>query len=557
MTRPALGRSAHASVSLATAMVFARALPYPLQANWDDGRFIIDNADAHEVSWRALSSIFGGTHFEAYHPLHLLSYWLDVPWAGANGLVLHAVSLALWVVAANLLLRVFGALGLLPGAAIVACLACVVHPVQVEAVSWATGRKDALALLFASACMLAHFSSERAFDRNAWLARGAYVLAALSKTTTLPLPLVLIAGDVLIRKRPLRQALLAQVPSLALGAGLSWIVVSIWRQQNMLRDTLTATALPARVAATVGHSLATALWPSATSPMYDVRAIGTAGAPAILACVSLLVAALLAWRAGARRVLFGLCAFVLLLLPVCNAIPMYFPYQDRYLSLPLVGLAFVLGAVVDSALAQGAGRIALLLGALAVLALGLRTAQYEGVWQSETRLWGHAASTQPNAYYAWTKLGEVRRKNGDLYGAIRAYQQLIRIDPLRKLGYAALFQAVALRDEALHGLAPSRAESYSQALYAALDDVEDLRTLAARLLRTGYVRAFEVPMGRLLALAPLPDDALEHAALAQFEQQRPLVCLFYLERMQKPTRKPLMQALAQSARELRGHAPVL
>ena len=73
--------------------------------------------------------------------------------------------------------------------------------------SWATGRKDVLAMLFASACVLAQFSSERALDRNAWLARSAYLLGALSKTTILPLPLVLIAGDVLLRGRPLRRAL--------------------------------------------------------------------------------------------------------------------------------------------------------------------------------------------------------------------------------------------------------------------------------------------------------------------------------------------------------------
>jgi hypothetical protein len=192
-----------------------------------------------------------------------------------------------------------------------------------------------------------------------------------------------------------------------------------------------------------------------------------------------------------------------------------------------------------------------------VIALALRTVQYEGVWQSETRLWGHAARTQPSAYYAWTKLGEVRRKQGDLYGAILAYEQLVRLDPQRKLGYAALFEAVALRDEKLHAIAPSHAEDYAKAFYAALDDAEDLRQLAGRLLRAGYVRAFELPMGRALQLAPMPDDALEHAAALQFEHNQPAVALFYLERMQRPTQQPVLQALAQRARALRGNGPAL
>jgi hypothetical protein len=194
---------------------------------------------------------------------------------------------------------------------------------------------------------------------------------------------------------------------------------------------------------------------------------------------------------------------------------------------------------------------------LVLVALALRTLEYEGAWQNERRLWGHAVSAQPNAYYAWTKLGEVRRDEGDLYGAIRAYRHLLRIDPQRKLGYAALFEAVALRDEKLRQLAPSRAERYAQAFYLALDDTPDLRALAGRLLLAGYVRSFELPMGLVLSREPMPDDALERAATMQFKKLQPSVGLFYLEHMQKPTRQPMLQALAERARELRGNAPVL
>ena len=146
--------AAHALLSLATLATFARALPYPLQLNWDDGRFIVDNPDVHEVSLRALSSIFGAPHFQAYHPLHLLSYWLDVPWAGADAPVLHAVSLGLWLLGVNVLLRVFARLGLSVAAALIAALAFALHPVQVEAVSWATGAQGraGAAVLRARAC---------------------------------------------------------------------------------------------------------------------------------------------------------------------------------------------------------------------------------------------------------------------------------------------------------------------------------------------------------------------------------------------------------------------
>jgi hypothetical protein len=553
------GLQAHVLLSLATVATFARAVPYPLQVNWDDGRFIVDNPDAHEVSMRALRSIFGAPHFQAYHPLHLLSYWLDVPWAGADGPVLHAVSLAIWLLGVNVLLRVFAHLGLSVVAAMIAAMAFALHPVQVEAVSWATGRKDALALLFSAACMLAHLRSRHGLDRHAWLARGAFVLAALSKTTSLPLPAVLVACDVLLRRISLRRALSVQLPSILLALGLGAATVQIWSEQNMLRAPDVAGPLFARVAASYAHALGTALWPSAVSPLYSERAASAGAVWPWIACALLAGAALLAYRRRAFSALFALAAFTFWMLPVSNLLPMYFPYQDRYLSLPLIGLCFGLGSALDAARASGYadGRVAGALAAAAVVALGLRTFQYEGEWSSEQRLWGHAASTQPGAYYAWMKLGEVRRKHDDLYGAIRAYQRLPALDPKRKLGPTALFEAVALRDEALHAITPSHAEPLAREYFAALDNAEDLRVLAGRMLGAGYARAYELPMARSIQLAPLSDEALEHVALVQFEQGRPMVGLFYLEHMQKPTQRPDLQEQAELARKLRGNAPVL
>ncbi len=544
------GLRAHLLLSLATLATFARAVPYPLQLRWDDGRFIVDNPDVRAPSWHALGAIFGGVRFEAYHPLHLLSYWLDVPWSGASAPVLHAVSLVLWVIAANLLLRVMLALGLSPASAALGSAACVLHPVQVEAVSWATGRKDVLALLLACACMLLHLRARHWLDRDAWLARGAYVLAALAKTTTLPLPAVLWLADVALRRRPPREAALHQLPSLALGAGAGVFVVRLWGEQHMLRQHAGAGPL-ARVVATSAHQLATALWPSATSPMYSTRAVLEPAPWAFALCAALVLAAFAAWRLRAGRALFALGAFALLLSPVSNAVPMYFPYQDRYLSLPLLALGFGLGAALD-ALERVAPRAALPLGAALVLALALRCVQYQGAWRSETRLWGHAASTQPDAYYAWMKLGEVRRAAHDLYGAIRAYRTLLRVDPGAKMGHAALFEAVALRDEQLRALAPSRAEAYAKEYYDTLDDAGALRALAARLLQVGYLRLPELPLDRSLLLQPFPDDALQHAARVQLAERRPGLALCYLRHL---SHEGLSPALRQQAEQARAELP--
>ena len=538
--------------------VFVRALPYPLQLRWDDARFIVDNAFVRTPSWAAFAAIWSGPQLEAYHPLHLWSYWLDVPWSGAQPLVIHALSLALWVAAALVLRAALLRLGLSEGAAAIAALACVLHPVQVEAVSWASGRKDVLAMLFASLCLFWHLGSQRAFDRAAWLARGAYLAGALAKTTVLPLPLVLVLADVLVRRQPLRRALKPQLPSLVLGALLAALVLVIWRDAEMVRPEgeRTGGVLP-RMVATFGHQLWTALWPARVAPMYSTTALATPPGSAWLWLVlfALLLAGL--WRVARRggphaaRAAFGLGAFALLLGPVSNAVPMYFPYQDRYLSLPLVGLAIALGAAWD-ALPRGAARV--FVPAL-VCALALRCVQYQGVWQSEPRLWGHAASTQPDAYYAWLKLGEVRRETGDLEGSIAAYRQLVALDPGRKAGYAALFLAAALRDERRRGIEPSQAEAHAARLYRVLDNADSLRDLAAQLLAAGYLRALEVPLARSLVLQPLDDRVLEHAAEKQFQAGRPSIALLYAHRMLAPTKRPDLRVVIERAEQSIAHVP--
>lgn len=549
---------AHLFVSLAVAATFLRGLGTPLQPRWDDGRFILDNPLTRDVSLAALQAIFTRTHFQAYHPLHLASYWLDVPWTDADPLALHATSLVLWVLAANAVLAAMRGLGLGPVAAALATLAYALHPVQVEAVTWAAGRKDALAALFGFGALVFHLRAGVWNDRHAWLARAAFLCAVLSKTSALPLPFLFWLGDVLLRGRRPSQAAVMQLPSLAITVALAPLVVTTWSDSDMIRPEPGSPVAPfVRVANTIAHQLTTALWPSATAPMYSTRAVEQASAGAFVIAASTALLAAFWYRVRAKRAVFALLGFLILLAPVANAIPLYFPWQDRYLSLPTFGLAFGLGAWVEgSARRRRAGSIGPLLAAAGLVALlAARTVQYQGAWASERRLWEHAASVHPDAYYAWLKLGEVRREMGDLDGAVRAYGQLLALEPNRRLGYAALCQARAELDERRYGLVHARAEAYARELHANLDDAPALRGLASRMLTSGYLGALEVPLARALALEPYPDETLERAALVQARAGRASIARFYLARMRRPTRDPELVSLLRG--RLAGATPVL
>lgn len=537
---------ARIAIALAAIAVFARALPYPLQISWDDGRFIAHNTDVLKPSAAALARMFSQEQFEAYHPLHLLSYWLDVPWFGPNPWVMHGVNLGLWVIALQFVYAALRALALPAGHAAIACLALGLHPVQTEAVSWATGRKDVLALLLAAASLWLHLRAQTGWDRRAFGSRVLYALALLAKTTCLPLPLLMLLIDVQLRRLRLRDALLRQLPNLAIAAAASFGVMAIWQQHAMVRTSVGGPELAAlRFVQTLGHHLLTAIWPSENAPMYATQKVAELEPFATCAFVAWLLAALVATLRGARMIGCGLFGFGLLMLPVSNLVPMYFPLQDRYLSLPLLGLAIAFAGGLSLATSRGERSAPLMASAL-VLWLGLRTIQYSGEWQSELRLWGHAASTQPDADYAWLKLGEVRREAGELEGAIAAYQGAIHAAPLRKLAHAALFDAVARRDERLHGIAPSRARELAQLYYEQLDSSTALRELASHLLATGYLRALELPMQIVLSREPVPDDALERIAQAQLRDGRPSLARFYVAAMRRAPQTEALRGLLQA-----------
>lgn len=546
-------------VAAAAVATFARGVGHPLLASWDDGRFLIDFEPVQRVSLESLHRIWTEVHFQAWHPLHLMSYWIDVPWAGPNGPVVHAVNLALWAAALLVVLRVFERLGLPAWAAVAGTLAYGLHPIQVEAVTWATGRKEILALLLASGSILLHLRSTGATDRSAWGSRALYVLAAMAKTTVLPLPGLLFLVDALLRGVPWKRALVRQLPAVAIGAGFSALVVAIWSDYEMIRPGEggeTTAGSVSLVAATYTHYLRMALWPFDNAPVYPIYRSGEIPLAAWVGPLALAAAFALARRLREPGAQLALAGFAVMLLPVSNLIPVYFQFQDRYLSLPLLPLAFGFGAAVawGAKRARGGGRWVPWIAAAALVAgLAARTVQYQSAWAGDLRLWQHTVSTHPKAFYAWMKLGELQRDAGRYDAALRAYGRAIDVAPELRLGHAAVFNTVALRDEARAGIEPSRALAHAERYHASIDDPLALRDLAARMAEEGYRDAMLLALGRSLDLEPVADDRLERAAATRLAQGEEWLARFYLERM---GREPFLPELRDFVGAPDAEAPV-
>src|SRR2546425_4792103 len=119
-----------------------------------------------------------------------------------------------------------------------AALVFAIHPLRVESVAWVTERRDVLSGLFYLVTILLYL---RACERGArsrgwyWLSVAAFVLALLSKSMVVNLPIVLLildvyplrrlGGSIGWRSEPARRVYVEKIPFVLLAAAASAIAV--------------------------------------------------------------------------------------------------------------------------------------------------------------------------------------------------------------------------------------------------------------------------------------------------------------------------------------------
>lgn len=204
-----------------------------------------------------------------------------------------------------------------------------------------------------------------------------------------------------------------------------------------------------------------------------------------------------AWGWHDRRAAFGMSMVVAALLPVCNLIPIYKPVADRYMYMPMAGVA----ALAATAAAGGWRRTGTttrrraLAGGLAVLAaLATASVWRQQVWRSSLSLWESTARGNPQSPLAALGLAESLLEAGRAAAARDAAIASIR---LSREGWADPWVALALALDRL-GDGPQAQHALGRAL--ALDGrLADPDACVARL---AMHRPQAVALSALLARRP-------------------------------------------------------
>lgn len=406
---------------------------------WDDVPLVAQNASLtapgglHAVLTQDLWGSSGQASTQLYHPLPMLTFWLQAHTHGVQMVALRLVNVGLHLACALAFWSLLRRRAVREPAAIVAVTLFLTHPLVTEPVEWLTGRHDTLAALFT---LLALLWFPRPQSTRPWLhalASGLACGAAFASKEPYVVAPALVALLALVERERggswAQLVLRAAVPF----AGVLAVVV-LRRALHIPTGSEQLSAPPLEhlqsftsIALHYG-TLAITLDQGPTIATYAVVGWG-----AIVAFwLVLLVSALLLWQRRAYEVLFGAAWFLLCLLPHLLSLPVIGLWGNRYGYFPLLGLAWMLAAAVDELMRRGpplARRGVPFVAAALALSCVLQTRAAAALWASDLTLYGASVEENPEDGRALYHYAHAVRRRSGCGEAVALFFRATQLDP--------------------------------------------------------------------------------------------------------------------------------
>ena len=483
---------------------------------WDDGLLVKDNELIKSLA--GLRDIWFSTRPYDFFPLTYTTFWLEWPLWGDDPTGYHLVNLALHLAGAGLLWKLLLELRL-PGAWFGALLFAL-HPVNVASVAWISERKNTLSMVFYLACLVyyARFDNPTDLRARRWrygAALGFFVLAALSKSSVVMLPFVLLLLCWWRRGKLSWADLARSVPFFAVS--LSCGLATMWFQYHRAIQPgyHAANHLPWLVRTLMtGHVawfyLGKALLPVRLSMVYPRWTLGASSPGDYLPVFGWLAALCAAWVGRFRwgRGPFAVLAYFLITLaPVSGLMQMsFFSFSyvsDHLMHLALVGIIVAISAGLGAWHARGgvSARLVLAVMVLWVVAFCVATPYRADQFGSNRRLWETALGVAPRCFAVYNNLGADAQAHGRIAEAEADYREAVRLEPRSFSTCNNL--ATALR---LQGKWRQAGVLY-QAILRLEPNAQCYNNLAVVFLELGETDKARTQLEHALALAPTMDSA--------------------------------------------------
>jgi tetratricopeptide (TPR) repeat protein len=455
--------------------------------NVDDDVYVTENSHIHfGITFDGFCWAFSTTYAEFWHPLTWLSLMLDYQLYGLNAGGYHLTNLILHIMSTLLLFWLFNRMtGATWRSAFLAALFAL-HPLRVESVAWVAERKDVLSAFFwmLTLCLYVYYT-EKPVIRRYLLILLSFACGLMSKPMVVTLPIVMILLDYWP---------LGRLQSQKIGTNLMMDVVPIYTKQRKQKNKSKKVALKKNISppddlrlseakiagiiplwqlrekipffifsaffsiitlyaqynSYIKHPLQPLGFRIANAPIFFVTYLEKIFWPHDLALHypysdqipvwQILVAALLILVISTTVIiavkrlpylLVGWLWYTITILPVIGIIPVGDPMADRYIYLPSIGIAIMLGWGIPSLIKSDETRKKILfpVGITTLAIMVVLTWQQCGYWKNSITLFNHALRVTKNNAFAHNGRGIAYDKLGQYQLAIKDYNEAIRLKP--------------------------------------------------------------------------------------------------------------------------------
>ena len=432
-----------AAILLLTVVVYSNSISNGF-VNWDDNKNVYENISIRELSARNIKVYFTKPLIAMYTPFIYLSYAIDYKIGGLDPRIYHATNLLLHLLNIILLFFIVRLLTRRIEVAVIAALLFAVHPLNTGAVAPVSTRGTLLYAFFFLAAFLSYIQYLRNNFALRYLALTLvlFLMALLSKSAAVVLPLVLLLTDYYYRRKFNPMAIAEKIPFFLLSLTFGILTV-VFREDAGHIGSRDVFSLFDRIFL-VGYSIVFYLFKflipvklSAYYP-YPVKIDGLLPlwlylTPLVIAPFILLVYKLQNYR---RELIFGSLFFLINIILVLKIVPMGGEIVcDRYAYLPYIGFFLIIGWAycwITDRFHSSSGRIKyVLVIAVAVFGMAFSAISYERskVWKDSLTLYNDVLEKYPLVHVVYNNRGNYKSEQKDYSGAIDDYNKAILLYP--------------------------------------------------------------------------------------------------------------------------------
>lgn len=408
--------------------------------NWDDPEYVVYNPLIRSLSPSNIVQMFT-THLTGkYNPLVLLSFAFEFQAVKLHPFLYHFTNLILHLFNVALVFALVRRLWNNLSLALLTALLFGIHPMQVEAVAWITGRKDVLFAFFYLSALLAYLSylkTDKKVHKPFYLTAVFFLLSLFSKLMAMTLPLILLLLDRQARGRISKDDLIEKIPFCFFAAAF---MIPTWMAAHSV-NAFPGTELYGffdRILLSVY-----ALWVYLVKLIVPFRLSAFHSHPSTYVELFFALTVMAAFGIGIYQLnkndkFFTFCMlfFLLTIWPVLHLLEINDSIiYERFLYLPSVGIFLLLARIFvaltedEVAITTTSQRLLLFFCGVYILTFAFITFNRCKVWNDSETLWTDVLKKYPETAVAHNNLGNFYVGDGEADKALMHFNLAIALAP--------------------------------------------------------------------------------------------------------------------------------